>query len=317
MASVAPYTVIALYHFSPVLRCASLQSELDTLCRQHNLCGTLILAPEGINGTVAGSTQGTQRLIRFLHAQPEFAALQYKESFASQAPFHRMKVLLKKEIVAFGQSAISPAERTGTYVSPETWNALIEDPEVTLIDTRNTYEVEVGTFEGAQSPNTQYFRDFPDYVKEELDPRKNRKIAMFCTGGIRCEKASAYLLQQGFQEVYQLHGGILKYLEDVPEEQSRWQGECFVFDSRVSIQHGLKQGSYGLCYGCRQPVSVADRQSPHYEEGVSCPACIKQLSKARAMRLRERQRQVNLAKLRSQNHVGAVMPKSTRADSSS
>ncbi len=298
------YVVAALYQFIPLPDYKELQPILKTLCDKQNLKGILLLAKEGINGTVAGSREGIDALKSFLGER--FNNLEYKESLADEMPFHRMKVRLKKEIVTLGVPSVSPTKSVGTYVEPEKWNELISDPDVLVLDTRNDYEVVIGSFKGAQNPKTQSFREFPDYVKG-LNENKNKRVAMYCTGGIRCEKASAYMLSQGFEEVYHLKGGILKYLETVPESESLWEGECFVFDRRVAVGHGLHDGHYDSCHGCRYPISENDKKSPHYERGVSCPNCYNTSTEAQKISARQRQRQEDIAQSRGQKHIGAVM----------
>lgn len=287
------YVVAALYQFTPVADPGALRAPLRELMDRHGIKGTLLLADEGINGTVAGDRHGIDALLAWLREDARFPGLTHKESFAEAMPFKRAKVRLKREIVTMGVPGIDPLHTVGTYIDPADWNALIDDPDVTLIDTRNGYEVALGTFRGAADPDTDSFREFPQYVDENLDPARHPKVAMFCTGGIRCEKATAYLKQRGFKDVFHLRGGILKYLEEVPPEQSRWDGECYVFDDRVSVGHGLTPGDYGLCYGCGLPVSPEDAQAPGYERGVSCPACIDQLSDEQKERFRMRQRQID------------------------
>ncbi|MFI4859673.1 MAG: rhodanese-related sulfurtransferase [Phycisphaerales bacterium JB063] len=302
----AQFVVAALYQFTPVHEPGALRAPLRDLLDQHGIKGTLLLAPEGINGTVAGPRAGIDALLDWLRDDARFPGLSHKESFADTPPFKRAKVRLKKEIVTMGQPGIDPRHTVGTYVEPADWNALVDDPDVTLIDTRNGYEVALGTFKGAHDPETESFREFPGYVDQALDPEKHPKVAMFCTGGIRCEKATAYLKQRGFKDVFHLRGGILKYLEEVPPEQSRWDGECYVFDGRVSVGHGLKPGDYGLCYGCGLPISDADRQAPGFENGVSCPACIDQLTDDQRERFRQRQKQIDLAAQRSAKKTDSI-----------
>lgn len=270
--------VAALYKFVKLPDFAEKQHPLLSYCQAQGVRGTILLAAEGLNGTIAGSRQAIDSILSFLRSDPRLANLEYKESYADSQPFDRMKVRLKQEIVTLGLPEIDPNQQVGTYVSPEDWNTLILDPEVTVIDTRNDYEVSIGTFRGAQNPETESFRQFPDYVHNHLDPTKQRKVALFCTGGIRCEKASSFMLSQGFQEVYHLKGGILKYLEKVPEDESLWEGECFVFDQRVSVRHGLAAGTYKMCQGCGRPISKADQLSPEYQEGVSCAYCFEHLT---------------------------------------
>ena len=296
--------VAALYQFAPLPDCADLREPLLRVAADAGVCGTLLLAPEGINGTIAGSRAGIDTVLAHLRADPRFAALEHKESWALAQPFNRLKVKLKAEIVTMGVPDIDPTASAGTYVDPQDWNALISDPEVLVIDTRNDYEVEIGQFAGAENPETTSFREFPQYVDQALAGQQKRKVAMYCTGGIRCEKSTALLRQQGFEQVFHLRGGILKYLETVPEEQSLWQGECFVFDERVAVRHGLELGSYDQCYGCRYPVSDADKQAREYEPGVSCARCFDALTDAERAGRRERHKQVLLAKARGQRHVG-------------
>lgn len=297
--------VAALYQFTPLPDYWALQPYLKEVCAREGIKGTLLLAPEGINGTVAGSRSAINTLKSFL--ETHFSALEYKESWAEDMPFHRMKVRLKKEIVTLGIPEVNPYEKKGTYVPPQEWNALISDPNVLVIDTRNAYEVEIGTFEGALNPKTRSFTEFPKFA-ESLATDKTRPVAMFCTGGIRCEKASSYLLSQGFNEVYQLEGGILKYLETISPEESLWKGDCFVFDGRVSVDHWLALGHYETCYGCRHPISEEEKVSPQYEKGVSCPHCYSTLTPEKTQSARERQYQEDLARRRGEKHIGAVMP---------
>ena len=266
--------------------------------------GTLLLAREGINGTIAGSDESIDAVLAHVRTLPGCSNIEVKESRSNTMPFHRTKVRLKKEIVTMGQPDLDPLSGVGTYVDPQDWNALIADPEVLLIDTRNDYEVAIGTFEGAVDPKTKSFRDFPDYIKAYYDPAKHKKVAMFCTGGIRCEKSTAYLREQGFEEVYHLKGGILKYLEEVPQEQSLWQGECFVFDDRVTVNHNLERGDYDQCHACRRPITEDDKQHPEYEQGVSCHQCIDSLTEEQKARFKERERQMRLAEERGEAHVG-------------
>lgn len=290
--------VAAFYKFVPIPDGEALQAQLVPLCQQHGIRGTILLAPEGINGTIAGEREGILAVLGWLRTDPRWADLEVKESFADQMPFYRLKVRLKPEIISLGVAAVDPTQQSGLAVPPSQWNGLLADPEVVLIDTRNTYEVNIGTFRGARNPQTDSFREFPAYVQHYLDRRRDRKVAMFCTGGIRCEKASAYLLAQGFDQVYQLHGGILKYLEEVPASQSLWEGECFVFDQRVAVSHGLTLGSYRLCHACGYPVSPAECLSPEYVLGVSCPHCFPTLTPERRSRMAERQKQIQLAQER-------------------
>ena len=300
----AQIIVAALYQFAKLPDCHELRSRVLEFCEANALKGTLLLAPEGINGTVAGSRTAIDTLLAFLRADARLAHLEHKESVTDEMPFYRMKVRLKKEIVTLGVAGIDPNETVGTYVKPEDWNALISDPDVLVVDTRNDYECEIGSFRGAVDPQTATFRDFPAYVRAHLDPAKHKKVAMFCTGGIRCEKATTLLLQQGFENVYHLKGGILKYLEKIPAEQSLWQGECFVFDQRVAVGHGLSVGEHEQCRSCRHPISSEDRTSPKYQTGISCPRCHDTLSEEKRARAVERQRQVELALQRGTTHIG-------------
>ena len=307
MSEDLPFRVAALYHFTRFDDPASLRPGLLELCEDSGIKGTLLLAREGINGTVAGSDEAIEGLLAHIRALPGCAALEAKFSRAAEMPFRRLKVRLKREIVTMGQPDIDPLEEVGHYVEPEDWNALISDPETIVIDTRNDYEVATGTFEGAVDPHTASFREFPAWFREHRDEllgNKNRKVAMFCTGGIRCEKSTAFLKSEGVDEVYHLKGGILKYLETVPEADSKWQGECFVFDQRVTVGHGLSQGSYRLCHACRMPVAESDTASELYEAGVSCPACYHQRTDEERAGYRERQRQEQIARERGTVHVG-------------
>lgn len=299
-----PLVVSAVYKFVKLPDCAALREPLLAQCDALGITGTLLLAEEGINGTIAGTRSGIDRILAYLRGDPRLADLEHKESAADQPPFYRMKVKLKKEIVTMGVPGIDPTELVGHYVRPEDWNALISDPDVLLVDTRNDYEVDVGTFKGAVDPRITTFREFPDYVKTHFNPKKQPRVAMFCTGGIRCEKASAYMLQQGFPEVYHLQGGILKYLENVPAEESLWQGECFVFDQRVAVGQGLAPGHYELCYGCSRPITAEEKASPKYQAGVSCPHCFDALTPEKRTAALERQKQVDLAKQRGEKHLG-------------
>ena len=300
--------VVALYKFVTLEDFEALREPLLDTMNEHGVKGTLLLALEGINGTVAGTREGTTALLEWLRRDTRLSDLDWKESVCEEMPFYRTKVKLKKEIVTIGQPGISPNERVGTYVEPQDWNALISDPEVLLIDTRNDYEVSIGTFEGAIDPQTKTFREFPEYVRLQFDPQKHKKVAMFCTGGIRCEKASSFMLKEGFEEVYHLKGGILKYLEEVPVEETKWQGECFVFDNRVTVGHDLAPGSFDQCHACRHPVSAEDMASPQFEEGISCPHCYDSLPEKTRLRAEERQRQIQLAKVRNQPHPIGLPP---------
>jgi UPF0176 protein len=297
--------VSALYHFVKVEQPERLRAPLLAFLEHNHIRGTLILAKEGINGTVSGTRESIDLLYQWFNKTPEFVDIKSKESFHDEQPFYRTKVKLKKEIVTMGVENIDPKKVVGTYVKPEQWNDLISDPDVVLVDTRNDYEYDIGSFEGALNPKTKSFREFPDYVKENLDPTKHKKVAMFCTGGIRCEKSTAYLKEQGFDEVYHLEGGILKYLEEVKVEDSKWQGDCFVFDNRVAVGHELKVGEYELCHACRKPLSVEERQHHDYVQGVSCHHCINDVTEKQRQRFKERERQMQLAKARGDLHLGS------------
>jgi UPF0176 protein len=297
------YVVAALYKFVALPDYVTLRDALYQHLVLNKVKGTLLLAEEGINGTICGTREGIDAVRQWLDADGRFAGLSYKESFADEPAFYRTKVKLKTEIVTMGVPGVNPQHIVGTYVKGEDWNRLIEDPDTILIDTRNDYEVAIGTFKHAVNPNTTSFREFPQWAADNLDKTKHKKVAMFCTGGIRCEKSTAYLKEQGFDEVYHLDGGILKYLEEMPEQNSLWQGECFVFDQRVAVKHGLEQGSYDQCYACRMPLSQADMQSDKYLQGMSCPHCHDQLSDEQKASFAERQKQIELAKQRGEQHI--------------
>jgi len=297
--------VITFYKFVGLHNYREMRAPLLAFCRENKLRGTILLAEEGINATVSGDRPALARLLDYLYQDTRLTGMEYKESGAPVFPFHRMKVKLKKEIVTMAVPGIEPDKLSGIRVNPVEWNALISDPEVVVIDTRNQYECDVGMFENALSPQIASFSEFPDYVATTLDPARHKKVAMYCTGGIRCEKASAYMLTHGFEQVYQLNGGILKYLEDIEPEQNLWNGECFVFDGRVAVNKALQPGEHELCYSCRHPLSPDDRLSEKYEEGISCPLCFDTLTDMRRASLKERQRQVTLAKQRNQQHIGA------------
>ena len=305
--------VAALYKFVTLGDFHELREPLLDACMTAGARGTLLLAHEGINGTIAASREGIDQVLAYLRTDPRLNDLEHKESIDDHMPFYRMKVKLKKEIVTMGIAGIDPNQRVGTYVRPTDWNELVADPEVLLVDTRNDYEYGIGSFRGAIDPETTTFREFPDYVRKHLDAGRHKKIAMFCTGGIRCEKASAFMLQEGFEEVYHLQGGILKYLEEVPEEESIWEGECFVFDNRVAVNHRLEKGQYDQCYGCRHPITEQDKLSEKYQEGVCCPRCFGTLTADQLASFRERQKQMELAEARGEVHVGASPPKRQRA----
>lgn len=298
------YVVCALYKFVTLENYQEMRAPLLDVMEKSGVKGTLLLALEGINGTISGTREGIDMVLAWLNSDERIKPVSHKESFDEEQPFYRTKVKLKKEIVTMGVEGIDPRRTVGTYVKPADWNALISDPDVTVIDTRNDYEIEIGTFKHAIDPKTQTFREFPQYVKDNLDPAKNKKVAMFCTGGIRCEKSTAYLKEQGFEEVYHLEGGILKYLEDVPKEESLWEGDCFVFDNRVAVDHDLQKSKYDQCYACRLPITEEDKQSELFEAGVSCPRCHGTHSEEQIKRFREREKQVQLARERKEEHLG-------------
>jgi UPF0176 protein len=302
------YLTAAMYHFVSLPQYRKLREPLLNFCVAKGIKGTILLADEGINGTLAGSEKSILELIEYLKTDPlfegNFKSLDHKESWSDKHPFYRMKVKLKKEIVTLGVLGISPTKAVGKYVKPQDWNSIISNPEVVLIDTRNDYEYAIGTFKNAINPKTRAFREFPGYVKTHFNPKKHKKVAMFCTGGIRCEKASSYMISEGFDEVYHLEGGILKYLEEVNPEESLWQGECFVFDQRVAIKHGLEVGNYDQCYACRYPLSQEDMKSENYTPGISCPYCFDKHTLQKLNSLTERQKQVILAKKRGVDHLG-------------
>ena len=302
----APSTqVAALYRFVRLEDFENLRAPLLAFCEARDIRGTLLLAEEGINGTIAGTEQAISEVLAYLRGDNRLADLDCKFSYNTDRPFLRMKVKLKKEIVTMGRPGIDPNQCVGRYATPEQWNALVDDPECLVIDTRNDYEVEIGTFQGAINPNTTSFREFPEWVEENLDPSKHKKVAMFCTGGIRCEKSTSLLVSMGFEDVWHLQGGILNYLEKTPVEQTRWDGECFVFDSRVSVDHHLEKGSYDQCYACRFPIDDAQKASDLYVPGVSCPRCHDAHSDEQKQRFTERQKQISLAKARGEAHIGA------------
>ena len=303
------YVIVALYKFVTLDDYEALKRPLLQVMEENGIKGTLLLAREGVNGTVAGRPVDIAALKSWLESDSRLQGIAYKESRDDELPFYRTRVKLKKEIVTMGVEDIDPNRIVGSYVRPEDWNELISDPDVTVIDTRNDYEVEIGSFENAVNPNTQTFREFPQYVEENLDPQKHKKIAMFCTGGIRCEKSTAYLKARGFGEVYHLEGGILKYLENVPPEESLWQGECFVFDNRVAVDHSLEKGNYDQCHACRMPITEEDKNSEHYQQGVSCPRCIEKHTDRQRQRYQERENQVQLARERGEEHIGSEAAK--------
>tara|TARA_R110002111_G_scaffold133331_2_gene199177 strand:+ start:150 stop:1118 length:969 start_codon:yes stop_codon:yes gene_type:complete len=298
------YVIAAIYKFVTLENHEQLREPLLELMRAQSVRGTLLLASEGINGTIAGPREGIDRVLAHIESNPQLTGLSLKESFSETQPFNRTKVRLKKEIVTLGVKGVDPNKVVGTYVEPKDWNALISDPDVTVIDTRNQYEVELGTFQRAVDPQTESFREFPAFVDKAMDTNRHKRVAMFCTGGIRCEKSTAYLKGLGFDEVYHLRGGILKYLEEVPESESLWRGECFVFDGRVTVTHDLQPGDYSLCYACRHPISEADKQAETFEKGVSCPRCYGKITDEQRERFRNRQKQVDLAAKRGEVHIG-------------
>jgi len=301
-------TITTFYQFTDLPDFQEWKIRLEELGEKEKVLGTIILGKEGINATICGPEDGVRDFMAFIRADERFAEMPSRSTFTSRETFYRLRVAIRDEIVTLGIPGIDPTELVGQYVEPEDWNALLSDPDVLLVDTRNDYEVELGTFKGALAPNTQNFSEWPDFVRDDLKNSPKRKIAMFCTGGIRCEKASSHLLQNGFDEVYHLRGGILNYLEKVTPEESQWEGECFVFHHQVSVTHGLKDGKAVLCFGCRWPLTNDDLSSPDYEEGVSCPKCNGGLSDDKRESLRERQRQVELARKREETHIGRMMP---------
>jgi UPF0176 protein len=306
MHTAAPIVVCALYRFVRLDDFRELRTPLLQEMERHGVCGTLLLAPEGINGTVAGTRRAIDALLDWLQRDPRLAGIGYQESVTDRPPFRYSRVKLKREIVTLGVADIDPNRVAGTYVSPRGWNALISDPDVLLVDTRNDYEVRVGSFRNAINPGTATFREFPDFVRTQLEPARHRKVAMFCTGGIRCEKSTAFLKRQGFEQVYHLHGGILGYLAQVPEAESLWEGECFVFDARVTVDHRLRKGSYEQCHACRMPVSASDRAAEAYRPGVSCPHCAGRYGPEQLARFAEREKQVHLASARGVQHMGSA-----------
>ena len=297
--------VAALYKFTRFSDFEDYRQPILDRMLDNDVKGTLLIAAEGINGTISGSRQAIDSVLDYLRSIEAIGSFTFKESYTSEQPFYRTKVKLKKEIVTMGVEDIDPLQSVGRYVKPSDWNALISDPEVILIDTRNDYEVQIGTFQNAVNPKTETFREFPEYVAKELDPSKHKKVAMFCTGGIRCEKSTAYLRQQGFEEVYHLEGGILKYLEEVPASETMWQGDCFVFDNRVSVNHDLEKGDYEQCFACRMPITQQDMQSAAYSKGESCPHCIGKATDEQKARFREREYQMQLAQKRGEVHIGS------------
>ncbi len=302
------FLTVAFYHFVTLDKKNNIQEHVYNFCEANNIKGTILLADEGINGTISGKEKNIRDFLIFIKKEGlfngVFSKLEHKESWASKNPFYRMKVRLKKEIVALGVDGVSPTKNVGKYVKPEEWNNLISDPNTIIIDTRNHYEVDIGTFKNATNPNTSTFRELPSFIEENLDPKTPKKIAMFCTGGIRCEKATSLMLDKGFKDVYHLEGGILKYLETIDKDKSLWEGECFVFDQRVAVTHGLNEGKYDQCYACRHPLSPDEMNSSHYIKGISCPYCYNKLTNEKRSSVIERQKQIELAKLRGEDHIG-------------
>ena len=297
-------TICALYKFTRLDDFEEIQGPLKIFLESLNIRGTLLLAKEGVNGTIAGDNDSIMKSLDYLQKDERLVGLEYKFSYSEKPPFKRLKVKLKKEIVTLGVSNIDPIFSSGTYVKPADWNELINDPDVVLIDTRNNYEFEIGSFKGSINPNTETFREFPAYTKNNLEKYRDKKIAMFCTGGIRCEKSTAYLKSKGFENVFHLQGGILKYLEEVKEDESLWEGECFVFDDRVAVKHNLELGKYDQCHACRFPITDEDKEHPYYEKGASCPRCYGTKNSSQVSRYREREKQVQLAKSRGESHIG-------------
>ena len=298
------YLNVAFYKFIRFPNYTSYQSKILNFCVERNIKGTILLAEEGINVAAAGTKKNIYELLNFLKTDNRFSDITHKESYSEEIPFHRMRVKLKKEIVSLGRPNINLSNRSGIRVDPKNWNILLADPDVVLVDARNDYEYQIGTFKNAISPKTTNFREFPAFIKEKLNTKKNKKIAIFCTGGIRCEKASSYMLSKGFENVYQLNGGILKYMDEIETDKSLWEGECFVFDSRVSVDSELAEGNYEQCYACRRPLSEKELQSNLYQKGISCSYCINETSDAQRASFRERQQQVELAEKRNEKHIG-------------
>jgi len=303
-----PQTIATFYKFAEFPEYKEWKNKLGQWGKELNILGTMILAPEGINATISGPRDGIDKFLDHIREDPRFAVLNPRIAESTRSTFYRLRIITRPEIVTLGDSTINPNKAVGKYVNPEEWNALIRDPDVRVIDTRNEYEVKVGTFKGAENPHTDTFSQWPEYVEKELGSDKKQKIAMFCTGGIRCEKASSHLIENGFEEVYHLKGGILNYLETIPPEESDWDGECFIFDNRVSVTHGLKDGETQLCYGCRWPLSDEDLESEKYEYGISCPRCFDSLNDAKRKSLQERHKQLKLAEKRNVPHIGLKMP---------
>tara|TARA_B100000212_G_scaffold124868_1_gene93736 strand:- start:96 stop:1025 length:930 start_codon:yes stop_codon:yes gene_type:complete len=301
-------SILTFYQFAEFPEFEDWKPKLKNLGEEHGILGTIILAGEGINATISGSIKGVERFMKEIRKDARFSDMPSRECLSERTTFYRLRINLRKEIVTLGDPSISPAKKVGKHIEPEDWNDLLEDPEIMLVDTRNDYEVALGSFEGAENPNTQTFRQWPEFVEQSLKKQQKRKVAMFCTGGIRCEKASSHLLENGYDKVYHLKGGILNYLEKIQPEESKWKGECFLFDHRVSVTHGLADGQAKLCFGCRWPLQEEDFSSSLYEEGVSCPRCFNSLSGEKKEKLRERHKQVELAQKRQTLHLGQKMP---------
>ena len=302
-------TVATFYQFAQLPDCLDWQRKLRTHCKKFNVLGTIILAEEGMNATLSSSADGIKEILAFIKKDERFAQMPYRVCATPRKTFYRIRVVVRKEIVTLGDSTINPNDQVGTYVEPENWNEIIQDPDVVIIDTRNDYEVELGTFKGAVDPKTETFCQWDEYVKKNLQVHKGKKVAMFCTGGIRCEKASSHLLKNGFKEVYHLKGGILNYLENIEPEKSLWEGECFVFDHRVSVVHGLKDGDSKICFGCRWPLQAKDMKSEKYESGICCPHCADSLDPVRRASLQERNRQIQIARNKNREHLGQEIPR--------
>ena len=301
------HKIITLYKFHKIQEPLKLQAALKKELKNLDILGTIIVGNEGINGTVSGTSINLDRAIERLKLHSKILDLDLKESFSKKSPFLRLKIKIKDEIVTMGKKNINPSTQSGEYINHKRWNALIEDKNTLLIDTRNSYEYAIGTFKNSINPKTANFKEFPEWVKKQQfseTDKKQKKVAMFCTGGIRCEKASAFMKNEGFEKVYHLKGGILKYLEETETQNSLWQGECFVFDDRVSVKHDLSEGSYDLCHGCRMPITEQDKLSSHYVKGVSCSNCVNEKTSSQIKRYKTRQKQINLAKAKNKNHLG-------------
>lgn len=305
-------TVATFYQFAPLPDCMDWQRKLRTLCKKLSILGTIILAEEGINGTISSSAEGIKEIMSFIKKDERFEEMTYRTTATTRKTFYRIRVVVRKEIVTLGNPSINPNDQVGTYVQPEEWNDIVQDPEIMLIDTRNDYEVELGSFKGAVDPKTETFCQWDDFVENNLSNQKNKKVAMFCTGGIRCEKASSHLIKKGFNEVFHLKGGILNYLENISPEESLWDGECFVFDHRVSVVHGLKDGDAKICFGCRWPLASKDLESKKYEPGICCPHCADSLDPVKRKSLEERNRQILIAREKNRKHIGQDVPLQTR-----